>query len=244
VNNKKYWDDRSIVYNNLNWVGNEDWLEKLIIFGEFGPLDSVLDLGTGTGVVAKKLISKINTVVALDISKEMLSYANFPTAIKTSLLDIENGYCLSNFFNKIISRMCFHYLQRLDKAIDNCKVMLKKGGSLIVSESVPPSDDPEVILWWGNMFLLKEKRHIFTKKKLISLFKKHNFKNIQIQEYVDYNFDIINWIVNQNVKKTIQHKIIKIHKNAPDKVLKAHNIRDIGDKILINSRSIHIKGNI
>jgi len=117
--------------------------------------DIVLDVRSGTGVVARAIKPFVKHVVAVDISDAMLSKGQWE-GISIVKWDIFDLLFVNNLFNKIIARMVFHHIfDELDRVIIRCYDMLKKGGELIVAEGTPPTDD-DVVEWYTEMFKLKE----------------------------------------------------------------------------------------
>ena len=241
--NKKYWDERSKYYNNLEWVHSKLWLNSLISFSEIKKEDFTLDLGTGTGVIANAISKLCKKVIASDISEGMINHSVFDENILPVLFSIEEEkYFENDYFDKIISRMCFHHLTDVKSGMDNCMKILKPKGKLIISESLPPTDEENVVEWWTEMFSLKEDRIVFTLPSIIKYFERSNYKNVEYKEEIDTNFDVLNWINNQGLPQETKDKIISMHLNAPDFIKKAHNIRILDDQILLNSRILLIKG--
>ena len=70
-----YWERRSKLYNEQKWVKNEGYLKEFIKYGRFQKNEVVLDVGTGTGIVAKAIAPLVKQVIAIDISNSMLKKA-------------------------------------------------------------------------------------------------------------------------------------------------------------------------
>lgn len=238
-----YWKKRAKTYNKLKWVHRKEWLTELIKFSRIRKTDKVLDLGCGTGVIAQGIAPLCELVVAMDICPEMLDQITPRKNIHMTLADIEQNYVMSGFFNKIISRMCFHHLLKdINGSFERCKKMLKPGGRLIITEAVPPSDDKKVVRWWTKMFAIKEDRLVFTQKDLETYFLKHGFEDIKVKVVVTKMFDIGDWITKQGLSLAKQIGIADMHLKAPKYVKEAHKMKFEGAKILIDSKNIIISG--
>lgn len=71
-----HFRDRSAGYNkSSNWVVDEELLRKMFDAAGIRGGETVLDLATGTGLVAKRFKGKVAEVVGLDISPDMASQA-------------------------------------------------------------------------------------------------------------------------------------------------------------------------
>lgn len=77
--NKKVLDhfrDRSAGYNrSSNWAGDQVLLDKIFALTGARAGETVLDLATGTGLVAKQFHGRVGKVIGLDISPDMTKQA-------------------------------------------------------------------------------------------------------------------------------------------------------------------------
>ncbi|MGK0367845.1 MAG: 2-polyprenyl-3-methyl-5-hydroxy-6-metoxy-1,4-benzoquinol methylase [Thermoproteota archaeon] len=107
----------------------------------------VLDIGTGTGVIAREFAKQKSIVTATDISNEQVQMAR--VLASKELLDIE--FLVSptedldfeeNSFDVITANQCFLYFD-LEKVIPIFKKILKPGGVLVISHFswLPFKDD-------------------------------------------------------------------------------------------------------
>jgi SAM-dependent methyltransferase len=179
----------------------------------------------------------------MDVCQEMVDEVPESDNIYKMVSDIETNAPFKNHFDKIISRMCFHHLTNdTNQAFKNCKSMLMDGGSLIITESIPPTPDKDVVNWWTEMFALKEDRLVFTLADLYKFFVVHGFSNIQIKEIVTKKFSVNNWVCNQGLSEERQKQIKDMHRNAPQYVKEVQNIEELNGHITLDSKSIIIKG--
>ena len=234
----KFWHQRATHYDKLYWTKDKGYLNAVVKAAKFTKNDLVLDVGTGTGIVAKKVKPHVKHVVGIDISDAMLG-KNAWEGISAIKWDICDALFTNSIFDKVVARMCFHHiLNNLDLAISRCYDLLKPGGKIIIAEGVPPSDDKEVVRWFEKMFRLKEERLTFTAKQLKKKLLKAGFKNVKIINYRIKNFSIQNWLKNSNINRTKQSKIIQLHKRAPNKVKHAYNMRFSRGDYIIDSKNI------
>ena len=239
---EKFWRERAVHYDKLFWTKDEGYLDAIIDMGDFKSDDLVLDVGVGTGAIAKKIKPYVNHVIGVDISESMLKKVEWEgiSIVKWNICD---ALFTNNIFDKIVARMVFHHVvDNLDIAIMRCYDLLKNGGKIIVAEGVPPSDDSYVIDWYTNMFKLKEERRTFTLGELVNRLKKIGFKNIKTREYIMKNFSIKNWLINSRLEQKRQDRIMKVHLSADERIQNAYNMQYINGDCLVDTRNIILVG--
>ena len=239
----KLWHDRSQHYDKLFWTKDEKYLDEIIRVSDFKSDDLVLDVGTGTGIIAKKISPLVKHVIGIDISDSMLAKGEW-NGVSTVKWDIRDALFTSNVFDKVIARMVLHHItDNLDAALIRCFDILKKGGRIVIAEGVPASDDPYMIEWYTNMFKLKEDRRTFTPNELVSRLERTGFRNIKGYYYMMEDFSVKNWLVNSGIEQKIQDKIMKIHLSAHEKIQIIYNMRHTDDDdCLIDTRNVIITG--
>ena len=237
-----FWQIRSAKYDRLYWTKDETYLKKIIKIGDLKKSDLVLDVGTGTGIMARAIMPFVRHVIGLDNSEAMLKKGNW-NGFSIIKWDIADRIFQDGLLDKIFARMVFHHiLDNLDKAFLRCYDLLKDKGKLIVAEGIPPVDAPEAIQWYTDMFVLKEERRVFTARELEGYFRGNGFQNVRSYFHVMKSFDVHNWVVNSGLAKNISDKIIKMHYNAPKKVKDAYNMKITGNTCFIDTKNVIIVG--
>jgi len=166
--NGALWKMRSQHYNELEWANHRLYLDAFIEAGDFKSNDVVLDVGTGTGIVAHAVSPFAKQIIGLDKSQDMLEHSNWHGNMYFIKRDILDPIFAEEVFDKITCRQVFHHiLEHRQKAMNMCYRMLKKGGMMILSEGVPPTK--RVKKDYIEIFRLKEKRVTFYKEDLINL---------------------------------------------------------------------------
>jgi ubiquinone/menaquinone biosynthesis C-methylase UbiE len=100
----------------------------------------ILDLATGTGFLAEKLLENKQILTLNDFSEEIfLSFSQ--KFAKNIYVDFSNqdAHCiyLDKFYNTIICCNLFYYLEDQNRAINNWKKLLQKDGSIVLFEEYP-----------------------------------------------------------------------------------------------------------
>ena len=239
---KAFWDIRSANYDKLYWTRDESYLADICRLSDLREEHLVLDVGTGTGAIAKASNQHVRHVVAIDISDSMLEKGRW-SGMSVIKWDIGESFFADGIFDRVIARMVFHHiLDNLDRAILRCYDLLKPGGKITVAEGVPPVDDPDVVEWYTGMFRLKEERRTFTPAMLVHYLEKNGFKNVACHEHYMDDFSIGNWIGNSGLDQGIQNEMMEIHRNAPQKIKDVYDMRITDDDCIIRSKSVIVVG--
>jgi ubiquinone/menaquinone biosynthesis C-methylase UbiE len=239
---RHFWHIRAKNYDRLYWTKDAGYIAKIIEVARFSRNDLVLDVGTGTGAMARSIRPHVQHVVGMDFSDSMLKQGRWD-GISMVKWDINDGLFHNHLFDKIVGRMVFHHiLDNLDRAFLRCFDLLKCRGKLIVAEGVPPSEDPDVVDWYTDMFKHKETRRTFTRTSLVRFFTKNGFQDVRAYRYKMRRFNINNWLVNSGLHKAKQTLILNMHRDAPDKVKAAYGLTFENGTCLVDTENLIVIG--
>ncbi len=239
-----YWDERAKKYNNLQWVGKKESIERLLSFLCPNEDDLFLDLGCGTGKILTAVAPYVKAAYGFDLSARML--AQIKPRSNTSLVQGDGRQLpfKHNTFTKVVIRMVLHdILQEEDRSniVQNAYRVLQPGGVFLIGEGVPPNQ--EVFPYLQEIFKLKEERVWFFPEDLEHLLQKNGFANVESMVYMDKDFDVLNWLNNDGtIPEENKQKIIAMYRNASPSFKQSRNMRDYGDKILIDTHFALVKG--
>jgi len=101
----------------------------------------VLDLNTGTGVVARAAASRGAQVVGTDISRHLLAFAQ-SQASKVEYIRAKSQELPlpDNSFDVVVSRLAFNHIDELDGVVREITRVLKPGGYVAIVERIFPED--------------------------------------------------------------------------------------------------------
>lgn len=207
-----FWKSRAKKYDQLEWARRQGYLQACVAAGDFQPTDWVLDVGTGTGIVAHAISPLVDRVVGIDISPDMLVAARaerrlnecFEVGIASSL------HFPGPWFDKVMARMVFHHLVEAGRqAMQECYRVLKPGGLMVLSEGVPP--DRSLGDWYTRMFALKEKRLTFFEEDLVALMRSGGFVVDQVITHISLQVSIDNWLQSSGLPQERQDRIMQMH---------------------------------
>ena len=136
-----FWNERSKKYNDLKWIHDKGLIESIINICQPEQSQTVLDLGTGSGIIANAIRPFVNEVIGMDISHQMMNKGTWENISKIKGNILKNVF-QKNTFDIIVARMVFHHVNPIEIGLQNCYRILKESGKLIIAESIPPSDSP------------------------------------------------------------------------------------------------------
>ncbi len=236
-----FWKTRAEHYNNLEWANNKLYLDAFIESGDLRKSDVVLDVGTGTGIIAHAVSPFVKQVIGMDKSQDMLEHSNWDGNMYFIKRNIFNPIFADGVFDKITCRLVFHHILKFrQKAMDECFRMLKRGGRMIFSEGVPPTK--RVKKDYIEIFRLKEKRATFYEEDLLNLMKKSGFEDIKIKATNLKGMSVRNWLINSGLPNTTREKIYQLHKNAPDYFKEDYDLVDTENDCLIDMKMLILTG--
>ena len=115
--------------------GVPDRLGQIVMAADIKKGDSVLDVGSGTGILVPIIQSyRPKRIVACDLCKQMLDHIvkNYPS-VETILGDVRDMSEPDEAFNVIFVNACYPNIADKEKSITNMARMMKKGGRLVIS---------------------------------------------------------------------------------------------------------------
>jgi len=230
-----FWKKRAEKYNNLEWANHRLYLREFVMAGHFTKHDIVLDVGTGTGIIAHIVSPLVKEVVGLDISQDMLNQSIWQGNEYFIKADIRQSLFVEGMFDKITARQVFHHiLEDTQKAMDECYRVLRKDGKMIFSEGVPPDDRSKED--YIEIFKLKEKRLTFMPQDLENLMRNSGFKDIKTKIIWLEKISFKNWLINSGLPIIIQKKIFMMRKKSPDYIKKAYRMIETDEDCFIDMK--------
>ncbi len=166
-------------------------IEELIQIGNFPIEGFVLDIGGGTGRIAKKLTNVQSNIVLLDSSHSMLQVARVATSIYPLCGTAEQLPFRENFFERVLMIDSIHHFTNHRVAINESWRVLKPNGLLIIQE-------PDIEQWGGKAIAIFEKvllmrSHLISAGKIEELLKDKRHTSSVHKNQQSY------WIVTQKL---------------------------------------------
>lgn len=238
---KAYWKSRARSYGSLCWTHDRGYTYSIIGTADIKSHHSVLDVGSGTGIMADAACPHAAIVVALDPSAEMLARGTRqPNKINIEG-DIRDTFFRDGLFDRVIARSVFHHIEEeTQQAMDECYRVLKPDGRMVLAQGVPPSD--EVLDEYREIFFLKDGRAVQTEEQLVKLMMRSGFMEIRKSFYILRGFSVRNWLENNALPPETQARIMDMHLGASEEFKRAYKLAVLNGDCHIDVKNIILTG--
>jgi len=241
IKTETYWSKRAETFDKLQWANDQALLNSFIKTVDPQKYDVILDVGTGTGIVAHALQGEGREVVGIDTEPAMLEIAREKGNCVFLTCDVRNMPYEKWSFDIVTARYVFHHIMtELDRAFMACYNVLTPFGKLVISEGVPP--DVSVIEEFTEIFKLKEERNVFTGDTLFNLMVDHGFMSINVKDDWLRGMSVKKWIQNSKLPRWKEIAIFNLHKNGSAAFKEAYNLVETEDDILIDCKVLTLVG--
>ncbi len=136
MDDKKFWDSQAKTYDRVVKLLTRSQYKAMYAFVK-KPLTKdmqVLEVATGTGLVARAIADCVKSIEATDFSEEMIATAKrtkHPSNIKFSCADMFDLPFEDNQFDTVIASNVLHIIPEPEKAMQEIRRVLKPNGLLI-----------------------------------------------------------------------------------------------------------------
>lgn len=229
-------------YTELQWANDQVMLERLLLFARLKPDDEVLDVGTGTGLVAAAIQERVVKVTGVDSSMAMIEKARqLHPNLDLAQADLRALPYEEGVYHKVIARMVLHHIiSDLPKAMAEIFRVLRLGGEVVICEGIPPS--PDLLSDYQAIFSLKEIRHSFLAENLRDLLTQAGFVELREETCVVPHVSVGNWLEHSGLPELTQKEIYRLHSQASERFKEAYNLVETEKDIFIDMTFLFITG--
>ena len=200
---------------------------------------SALEIGCGPGRLMLPLSEVFGRIAGVDVSGEMIALARENLAAASNAVALQNtGADLSEFANESID-FCYSYavFQHIpDKEVvwsylrEACRV-LKKGGSLLMADSIAPEDDA-ITNWMNEIELRRDFSHIENRKvsRITEMLTERGFTVLE-NDYPRIYLRFNEWTARTKVSTEETEALRKEFLEAPAATQEAFQVAPVHDDI-------------
>ena len=131
---KDFWDKNAGRYDRFMRKDRAAYDEMYELIRPIVRHKTVLELATGTGLIAKNIVNAAAHIEATDASAEMIAEAKRDNRSAKLYFSVQDMFCLpyaNQSFNVVIVSNALHIVPQPEKALQEIKRVLKDGGVLI-----------------------------------------------------------------------------------------------------------------
>jgi len=228
---------RAHTYDQASWVRDDRFMDFIASFGEFEGTEAALEVGIGTGRLAKSIRERVGTLIGVDISRPMMDRARrFIPAHQLICCDIEqlSSLFLENTFDVVYCRSVLHHVD-IPRVFKEIRAILKPSGRLLIAETVSFTDEDEKYQLQFLESLHLGHKEVPTLERFTQMVEKAGF-SIRKTDTREERASLENIL--SSTAKTPEEKqnIFAMLKGYPEKVRKNWNIRVEGNNLLFTKK--------
>ena len=131
---KNFWDRNARIYNRFMRKDREAYEKIYELIRPIVKAKTVLELATGTGLIAQNIVNAAALIEATDASEKMIAEAKRGNRSAKLHFSVQDMFCLpyaNNSFDAVIVSNALHIVPQPEKALQEIKRVLKNDGVLI-----------------------------------------------------------------------------------------------------------------
>ena len=131
---KNFWDRNAGLYNRFMQKDRAAYEKMYELIRPVVKAETVLELATGTGLIAKNIVKSANHIEATDASAEMIAEAKRDNSSAKLHFSVQDMFCLpyaDKSFDAVIVSNALHIVPQPEKALREIRRVLKDDGVLI-----------------------------------------------------------------------------------------------------------------
>ena len=131
---KNFWDRNARIYNRFMRKDREAYEKIYELIRPIVKAKTVLELATGTGLIAQNIVNAAALIEATDASEKMIAEAKRGNRSAKLHFSVQDMFCLpyaNNSFDAVIVSNALHIVPQPEKALAEIRRVLKDDGVLI-----------------------------------------------------------------------------------------------------------------
>ncbi|NVN97710.1 MAG: methyltransferase domain-containing protein [Geobacteraceae bacterium] len=225
-----HFKNRAEKYNHSsNWVEDQDLIRMIFELSGAGKDSEVLDIATGTGLIAKEFYGKVKKVTGLDISPDMAKHAE-GCMDEIVFAPVEKLPFPDNSFDAIVCRQGLQFAE-LDKAIPEIYRVMKPGGTVVLCHLTAYNETDRELAFAIQKLRNPARRNYLMPPDIAIALEAAGFGNVEDTEYLS-DESVNKWIDNGAIPKENMDAIRELYRTADEGFKEIHDIRFTDDDII------------
>jgi ubiquinone/menaquinone biosynthesis C-methylase UbiE len=223
------------------WVNDAEALLPITTLLEQKPGGTVLEIGAGTGAVARACGSRSpigDRFIGLDVAHSMLlQHARYSPVVVADAHRLPFAHSSTDI---IICRQSIHYFEFPDVVLAEIKRVLTSDGLLLIAQIVP-FEDPEDQEWWKTGVTLRQplRRNRWTETEIVESLSRAGFI-IESTQDLRRRTSMKGWLDRYSINSDARQKLIDHFGSTPSSVRHLRDFSIIGDAIEYSLRWVFI----
>lgn len=226
------WSDRKHAsYHQIQWVKNEAYIHA--VADACGTGEAVVDLGCGTGAMAKPLAERFNRYVGVDPANNLLERCpELPNAeyVASSLEELT----YDREFDCALLRNVVHHLADPAVGFSQAAKSLRRGGRVVLCQGVSP--DSKVHDFYTKLFALFDRRHILTEGDMLAMMRVNGFRQIVVQPFFMEGVNLMDWLRKVSPNEAVLQEALKLHLDGDEHFRRVYEIDGSGENLTMTWR--------
>jgi ubiquinone/menaquinone biosynthesis C-methylase UbiE len=235
-----HFTKRAGKYNHSsNWVEDGRLIRKLFELSGVNKGSVVLDIATGTGLIAKEFHGKVKKVIGLDISQAMAKHAE-GCMDELVFCPIEKMPFADDTFDACVCRQGLQFTE-LDRAVPEIHRVLKPGGSVVLCHLTAYNEQDRDLTFRIQELRNPARRNYLMPNDISDALREQGFVNVENIEYIT-DESVGKWIDNGAISAERMEGIRHLYRTSGEIFRAIHNIRFTEDDILDSMLLVIAKG--
>jgi ubiquinone/menaquinone biosynthesis C-methylase UbiE len=237
---RSHFAKRAERYNrSANWVRDQDLIGRIRDWAEVGPDAEVLDLATGTGILAEAFHGRVRRVVGLDLCPDMTRRSRQPW----DDLVVGEAERLPFAAGRFDACVCRQGLQFMDaeKAVAELHRVLKPGGRVVLCHLTAYGKADQETAFLAQRLRNPARRNFFLPEDFPRLLAGPGFTAVETAEYLTVE-SVDRWIDNGAIGVEIMEGIRKAYREASAEFRRIHQVRFADGDILDTMKMVLARG--
>lgn len=196
-------------------------LDILVDLVQPQPTWNAIDIATGAGHTAMAFAPLVNSVIATDLTEQMLSKtaelaaARGLSNLETRFADAESLPFEANSFDLLTCRLAFHHFGNPHQVLDEFARVLKPGGIMGFTDNITVADRSAAD-YYNAYEKLRDPSHnwIYPLVRLQVMFERAGLQLVATRE-LSKEFEFHKWADRQNVSEANKQKLLDMMRNIP-----------------------------